>query len=81
MQRLKAILVVSPRRNVIENARVWVQRLDTENPDLNANVIVYRVKYRDAKKLAPLLSSIFSGRVAAACRNRRRIRLSPAPSR
>jgi general secretion pathway protein D len=61
MQRLKAVLVVSPRRNVIENARVWVQRLDAENPDLNANVIVYRVKYRDAKKLAPLLSSIFSG--------------------
>jgi general secretion pathway protein D len=61
MQRLKAVLVVSPRRNVINNARVWIQRLDTENPDLNANVVVYRVKYRDAKKLAPLLSSIFSG--------------------
>jgi general secretion pathway protein D len=61
MQRLKAILVVSPRRNVIENARVWVHRLDTENPDLNANVVVYRVKYRDAKKLAPLLNSLFSG--------------------
>jgi general secretion pathway protein D len=61
MQRLKAVLVVSPRRNVINNARVWVQRLDAENPDLNANVIVYRVKYRDAKKLASLLSSLFSG--------------------
>ena len=34
MQRLQAVLVVSPRRNVIEQARVWVQRLDTENPDL-----------------------------------------------
>jgi general secretion pathway protein D len=61
MQRLRAILVVSPRRNVIEDARVWVQRLDTENPDLNANVQVYRVKYRDARMLAQLLNGLFSG--------------------
>jgi general secretion pathway protein D len=60
MQRLGAILVVSPRRNVIENARVWVQRLDTENPDLTNNVVVYRVKYRDARKLAQMLNSLFS---------------------
>ena len=61
MPRLRALLVVSPRRNVIENARIWVQRLDTENPDLTANVVVYRVKYRDARKLAELLNSLFSG--------------------
>ena len=81
MQRLKAVLVVSPRRNVINNARVWVQRLDSENPDLNANVIVYRVKYRDAKKLATLVErSVFRlGRGFA--RNRRRIRSSQAPAR
>ena len=61
MQRLKAVLVVSPQREVIARARAWAQRLDTENPDLNSDVYVYRVKYRDAAKLAGLLSSIFSG--------------------
>ncbi|MGH6926262.1 MAG: type II secretion system secretin GspD [Propylenella sp.] len=61
MQRLKAVLVVSPRRELIDRARGWAQRLDTDNPDLNANVYVYRVKYRDAAKLAGLLSSIFGG--------------------
>lgn len=66
MQRLRALLVVSPRRSVIENARMWVQRLDTDNPNLTANVQVYRVKYRDARKLAELLNNLFSGQGGAA---------------
>ncbi len=61
MQRLQAVLVVSPRRLLIDRARTWVERLDTENPDLQSNVLVYRVKYRDADKLATLLSNIFGG--------------------
>ena len=65
MQRLGAVLVVSPRRSVIENARLWVQRLDTENPDLTNNVVVYRVKYRDARKLAQMLNSLFSSQGGA----------------
>lgn len=65
MPRMRAVLVVSPRKNVIENARVWVQRLDVENPDLNANVAVYRVKYRDARKLADLLNGLFAGQGGA----------------
>ena len=65
MQRLRAILVVSPRNNVIEKARVWVKRLDTDDPDLTADVHVYRVKYRDARKLAELLNSLFSGQGAS----------------
>ncbi len=66
MQRLKAVLAVSPQRRLIDRARTWVKRLDTENPDLNANVHVYRVKYRDAEKLAGLLNSIFTGTGALA---------------
>jgi general secretion pathway protein D len=61
MQRLKAVLAVSPRRALIDRARTWVQRLDTDDPGLEADVYVYRVKYRDASKLATLLSSIFAG--------------------
>ena len=61
MQRLRAVLVVSPRNNVIQIARTWVRRLDTEDPDLTADVHVYRVKYRDATKLAGLLNGLFSG--------------------
>ncbi|HEX9906117.1 MAG TPA: type II secretion system secretin GspD [Propylenella sp.] len=60
MQRLKAVLIVSPRRNLIERARTWVQRLDSENPDLESNVTVYRVKYRDAAKLVQILNGLFA---------------------
>lgn len=66
MQRLRAVLVVSPRRLLIERAKVWVKRLDTEDPDVNASVHVYRVKYREAKTLAPILSQLFSGGGAGA---------------
>ena len=61
MQRLRAVLVVSPRNNVIDKARLWVRRLDTEDPDLTADVHVYRVKYRDATTLAGLLNGLFNG--------------------
>lgn len=61
MQRMRAVLIVSPRRKIVEDARVWVRRLDVENPDLKANVQVYRVKYRDAQTLATLLNNLFSG--------------------
>ena len=60
MARLRAVLVVSPQRDVIARARTWVQRLDSDNPDLEADVYVYRVKYRDARKLATLLTQLFS---------------------
>ncbi len=66
MQRLRAVLVVSPRNDVIGKARVWIRRLDTEDPDLTADVHVYRVKYRDASKLAGMLNGLFSGQGTSA---------------
>jgi general secretion pathway protein D len=66
MPRLNAVLAVSQQRDLIERARTWVARLDTENPNLENMVYVYRVKYRDAKVLADLLNQIFTGAPAAA---------------
>lgn len=60
MPRLKAILAVSQSRGLVERAKTWVVRLDKENPDLDSNVHVYRVKYRDAQKLSELLARLFS---------------------
>jgi general secretion pathway protein D len=67
MSRLKAVLVVAAQRGMIERATEWVQRLDSEDADLNARVYVYRVKYRDAQKLAALVNQLFaSGSTASA---------------
>ena len=60
MPRLRAILAVSQSRGLVERAQTWVARLDKENPDLDSNVHVYRVKYREAQKLSELLGRLFS---------------------
>lgn len=56
MSRLKAVLVVAAQREALERATTWVQRLDSNDANLEAKVFVYRVKYRDAQKLAGLVS-------------------------
>lgn len=60
MPRLRAILAVSQSRTLTERAQTWVRRLDRENPDFGQSVHVYRVKYRDATKIAELLQKLFS---------------------
>ena len=60
MSRLKAVLVVAAQREALERATTWVQRLDSNDANLEAKVFVYRVKYRDAQKLAGLVSQLFS---------------------
>lgn len=61
MSRMKAVLVVSKRNDLIRQAGVWVSRLDRQSPETDIQVHVYRVKYRDAKLLVQILSSIFTG--------------------
>lgn len=65
MTRLKAVLVVSKRPDLIRRAGTWVTRLDQQSPAVEESVHVYRVKYRDAKLLVEILSGIFGGSVVA----------------
>lgn len=60
MPRLRAVLAVSQNKALTERALTWVRRLDRENPDLGQSVHVYRVKYRDATKIAELLQRLFA---------------------
>jgi general secretion pathway protein D len=61
MPQQKAILVVSKQRDLIDRARTWIKRLDLRNPDAEAGVYVYRVKYGDAKYLSEIVTQVFSG--------------------
>lgn len=63
MARLKGVLVVSKRNDLIRRAGTWVARLDQQSPQVENSVHVYRVKYRDAKMLVEILSGVFSGSV------------------
>ncbi len=60
MPRLRAVLAVTQSRTLAERAQTWARRLDRENPDLGQSVHVYRVKYRDATKIADLLQKLFA---------------------
>jgi general secretion pathway protein D len=61
MTRLKAVLAVAKRRDLIERARVWVRRLDNKDAGLESDIFVYRMKYRDASIVATILNQLFSG--------------------
>jgi general secretion pathway protein D len=58
--RVNGILVVAQKPELLSRARSWIDRLDSSDRGLDAQVHVYRVKYRDAQRLANLLNQIFT---------------------
>lgn len=56
------LLVVTPQKEYLETARVWIERLDQIGADDGSGeqqLYVYRVQNGDASKLAELLSELF----------------------
>lgn len=68
IERLNAMLVVSPQAKYIEQARTWVERLDRPGAGGGGQrLYVYQVQNGKAEQLAILLNDVFSrkGTVAA----------------
>ena len=64
VDRLNAVLVVTRRPDLLGKAQAWIRRLD--RTDANANAIkVYRVRYGEAKHIAAVLNSMFTGGAGA----------------
>jgi len=59
IQRLNAILAVSPQPQYLREVENWVERLDRYNTNKAGGVHVYRVENVDAVQLAETLSNIF----------------------
>ncbi len=59
MPRLRAVMVVSKRANLVKRARTWIRRLDRESAEVGQNVYVYRAKYRSAEEIAKIMTGIF----------------------
>ena len=59
IQRLNAILAVSPQPQYLREVESWVERLDRYNTNKAGGVHVYRVENVDAVQLAETLSNIF----------------------
>ncbi len=66
LERINAILVVTPRRAYLEEVRYWVEQFDRPGNDgAQAQLFVYKVRNGSADHLAELLNGIFGGAAAA----------------
>lgn len=66
IERLNALLVISPQPHYLEQAKLWVERLDKGGDSGGARIFVYQVQNGRAERLAALLTQAFTGRAPAA---------------
>ncbi|TNF08123.1 MAG: type II secretion system protein GspD [Gammaproteobacteria bacterium] len=77
MERLNALLVITPQKKYLEDVETWVRRLDqAENPH-GMNMYVYYVQNGKAENLADLLNQLFEGKRRSAVAMAQR---KPTPS-
>lgn len=64
IERMNAVFIVSPRPQYLEQARVWVERLDRNGGKSGTRLYVYPVQNGNAEKIAALLSQVIGGKNA-----------------
>ena len=62
IERLNAILVITPQPAYLDQAKLWIDRLDKTNSASSGGVHVFKVENVDAVELAQTLNDIFGGR-------------------
>ena len=60
LERMNAVLIVSPQRSYIEQARMWVERLDRGETDNRPKIFEYHVQNSRARDVARVLTQLFS---------------------
>jgi general secretion pathway protein D len=61
LERLNAIMVITPQENYLYKAKEWILRLDRADSESALNLYVYDVKNIKADDLAGYLSDVFGG--------------------
>lgn len=77
LQRLNAIMVITPNEHYLEEAEKWIDRLDRSTAEGGARLYVYRVKNLEADVLAGYLGDLFGS--GAGSNRSRESRSSLAP--
>lgn len=79
IERLNALMVISPQEKYLDDAETWIRRLDqSENPH-GTNMYVYYVQNGDAEHLAYLLTQLFEGRRRSIMANAQREEAATQP--
>ncbi|HWE75570.1 MAG TPA: type II secretion system secretin GspD [Stellaceae bacterium] len=60
LERMNAVLVVSPQRAYVEQARTWIERLDRGEADNRPKIFEYHVQNSRARDVAQVLTQLFS---------------------
>ncbi|HEX8009611.1 MAG TPA: type II secretion system secretin GspD [Casimicrobiaceae bacterium] len=64
IERMNALLVVTPQAKYLDEAKKWIERLDKAGGEGTAiRFYVYQVQNGRAERIAPLLQEAFTGRV------------------
>ncbi len=63
IERMNALLVISPNATYVEEARKWIERLDSGSGE-GQRFYVYNLQNTRAETIAPLLQQAFTGRVS-----------------
>lgn len=61
IERLNGILIVGQNRELVEDAREWIYRLDRKRDPAERRVFVYYVQHGGAERIATALNEILSG--------------------
>jgi general secretion pathway protein D len=62
IERLNAIMVISPQEKYLKDAQLWIERLDQSVNSHGFNVFVYYVQNGKADRIAELLNNMFEDR-------------------
>jgi len=65
IERLNALLVITPQAKYLGDARAWIERLDRAEGGQGASMYVYQVQNGKAEHLAEILTQLFEGRQPA----------------
>ncbi len=66
LERLNALLVITPRPQYLEKVGEWVERLDRDSGGVGQRLFVYRVQNGKAADLATVLGEVFEGEAGSA---------------
>lgn len=64
IERMNALLLVSPQAKAVQEAKTWFERLDAGGGDAGSGqrLFVYTLQYTQAEKIQPVLQAAVSGR-------------------
>ena len=64
IERMNALLIITPQPEYLDEAKKWIERLDKAGTDgAGIRFYVYQVQNGRAERIAPLLQQAFTGRV------------------